>query len=276
MKSLKDHILDSTVQIKYPRQYYNPTIIDIMRHNGINETEVSDLDLKRISKILWSDAVHRNYEQWHDKIVYENLNNSYDPEELCKKIENQFEKYLAYKGTLVDNNSNIKSLSVFAKDESLKSNEDFKSLLNLYNFYISFYEKRKEGYYEIYLEPYKPEEKTDYIYNDCKGIVYRYVDDNGLKRLNRHGLVPRHDKDRYYPRYIFFVADNDKEKLKDTLSKIQTDIKKLNLHLIKIDLNKYHNKIRIFVDTASVHYDGYVTREYIPRYCCEEINPNSI
>ena len=113
---------------------------------------------------------------------------------------------------------------------------------------------------------------TDYIYNNCKGIVYRFVNDNGLKRLNHHGLVPRHDNDRYYPRYIFVIADKDKNKLKETLTEVQREIKKTNIHLIRIDLNKYENKLKFYKDPASVNYDAFVTREYIPKYCCEEID----
>lgn len=149
--------------------------------------------------------------------------------------------------------------------------------MNFYNYYISFYEKRQYEqtvYYELYIEQYRPIEKTDYIYNDCKGIIYRFVNDNGLKRLNYNGLVPRHDNDRYYPRYIFVIANKDKSKLKSTLSLVQREIKKTNLHLIKIDLNKYENKLRFYKDMASVNYDAYVTREYIHKYCCEEIDLN--
>lgn len=276
MKTLTQHLLDHTVKVDYPSHCKNPTVIDIMKCNSINETEVTDADLRRLSKLLWSDAVHRNYDDWHKNHVYETLSKSFDAEELLDKIHKKFEKYLAYLGDADPYaDSKEKSFSLYAKDETLKYDEDFKSLLNCYNYYISFYEKRKD-YWEIYIEPYKPEEKTAYIYDECGGIVYRYVNDNGLKRLNRHGLIPRHDNDRYYPRYIFVVADKDKEKLKDTISKIQDEIKKTNLHLIKIDLNKYHNKIRFFVDPASVNYPAYLTREYIPRYCCEEITTNEL
>ena len=60
--------------------------------------------------------------------------------------------------------------------------------------------------------------------------------------------------------------------LKETFKKVQREIKKTNLHLIKIDLNKYENKLRFYADPASVNYDAFVTREYIPKYCCEEIH----
>lgn len=71
------------------------------------------------------------------------------------------------------------------------------------------------------------------------------------------------------------VADKDKNELKETLSKVQGEIKK-NIHLIKIDLNKYENQLRFYRDPASVNYEAFVTREYIPRYCCEEIDINNL
>ena len=121
-------------------------------------------------------------------------------------------------------------------------------------------------YYEVYIEPYKPQEKTDYIYNDCKGIVYRLVDDNGLKRINHHGLVPKTNLNRYNPKYIYVFTDiND-------IDKVKHDIKKHgDLHLIKINLNNYSNKLRFYADPATIDYKAFVTREYIPKYCCEEI-----
>ena len=88
----------------------------------------------------------------------------------------------------------------------------------------------------------------------------------------RNGQGGKHDKDRYYPRYIFVIADEDEIRLKETFKNVQREIKKTNLHLIKIDLNKYENKLRFYVDPASVNYDAFVTREYIPKYCCEEIH----
>ena len=36
--------------------------------------------------------------------------------------------------------------------------------------------------------------------------------------------------------------------------------------------NKYENKLKFYKDPASVNYDAFVTREYIPKYCCEEID----
>lgn len=257
--------------IQPDREHFNPTILDLIEVNHLNEDELTDFDIERLELTLWNDKFNRKYDIWHENVVYETLGKSYDADKLLDDIHKKYEDKLAYLGETNPNHDHkAKSLSIYAKDDSLVDDEDFKSLLNFYNYYVSFCEERR-GYYEIYLEPYKPEEKTNYIYDECNGLVYRIVNDNGLKRLKRHGLVARHEKDRYYPRYIFVVADKDKDKLKDTILKIQAEIKKTGLHLIKIDLKKYRNKIRLFVDPASMNYDAYVTREYIPRYCCEEI-----
>ena len=253
-------------QYKYPRKYYNnPNIEDWMKLNNINEiTE----DIQYVFEyMMWNPWRGPKYEILQENVIYENLNKSYNPDELYQKL---VEKFNVSNGIYAETNSNIKSFTFEVNNKEIINNEEFKSLLNFYNFYVSFCEKRNNKY-QVYIEPYKPEDKTDYIYNDCKGIVYRFVNDNGLKRLKNHGLSPRHDIDRYYPRYIFVIADKDESRLKDILSKVQQEIKKTDLHLIKIDLNKYENKLRFYVDPASVNYDAFVTREYIPKYCCEEI-----
>ena len=270
MKTVQEHIK----HYKYPRNLNNPNIEDIIEYNNLMNEDLSYFDLKIIEGFLWHDKRGPKYNIIQENVIYENIAKSYKSKELLDKIKEKFDKYL-YDGSEVNPITKTNSLTLFVSNDSLVNNEEFKSLLNFYNYYVSFCEKRKYNdidYYEIYIEPYKPKDKTDYIYNDCKGIVYRFVNDNGLKRLNHHGLVPRHDTDRYYPRYIFVIADKDKSRLKDTLSKVQQEIKKTNLHLIKIDLNKYENKLRFYVDPASVNYDAFVTREYIPKYCCEEIH----
>ena len=262
MKTFKDYIK----HYKSPGRYYNnPNIEDWMELNDISDiTEDNQYDFERI---MWNSFKGPKYDMWIDNVVYENLNKSYDPDKLYQDLVKKFD---VSNGIYADTNSDIKSFTFEVTNKDIINNEEFKSLLNFYNFYVSFCEKKNDKYL-VYIEPYKPEDKTNYIYNNCKGIVYRFVNDNGLKRLENYGLSPRHDKDRYYPRYIFVIADEDEIRLKETLKNVQREIKKTNLHLIKIDLNKYENKLRFYVDPASVNYDAFVTREYIPKYCCEEI-----
>lgn len=269
MKSLQNFIK----RYRYPNNINNPNIEDLIEYNNLEDIDLDYYDIKFLEGLLWHDKRGPKYDIIQENIIYENISKSYKSEELLSKIKNKFNSYL-YDGAEVNPTTETNSIDLYISNKELINNEEFKSLLNFYNYYISFCEERKYEqtiYHEIYIEPYKPEEKTDYIYNECKGIVYRFVDNNGLKRLNHHGLVPRHDADRYYPRYIFVIADKDELKLKKTLSLVQREIKKTNLHLIKIDLNKYENKLRFYKDTASVNYEAYVTREYIPKYCCEEI-----
>lgn len=257
----------------YPKNIDNPNIEDLIKYNNLENIDLTYYNIKTLESLLWHDKRGSKYNIIQENIIYENICKSYDSKELLNKIKNKFNNYL-YDGAEINPVSKSNSITLYISDKELINNETFKSLLNFYNYYISFCETRKHdniNYYEVYIEPYKPEDKTDYIYNDCNGIVYRFVNDDGLKRLNHHGLVPRHDTDRYYPRYIFVVANKNKDELKKTLSQVQREIKKTNLHLIKINLNKYENKLRFYKDTASVNYDAYVTREYIPKYCCEEI-----
>lgn len=118
------------------------------------------------------------------------------------------------------------------------------------------YENIQEDIYEN-LNSDMPK-KTDYIYNNCKGIIYMLADDNELKKINHHGIVQK--------KYVHVFTDIN------NIDKVKHDIKKQgNLHLIKIDLNKYSNKLRFYIDPATVNYKAFVTREYIPKYCCEEI-----
>lgn len=260
---------------KHPGRYFdNPTIDDWLYINDIDIDEISeDLQID-FEHTMWNSIKGPKYDIHQKNIFYENLNRSYNSKELVSKLKDKFNDKII-NPRFVETMKDTNSFTIEIDDKDLINDEEFKSIMNFYNYYVSYCE-RKNNNYEVYIEPYKPKEVTDYIYNDCKGIIYRYVDDYGLKRLNHHGLVPRHDIKRYYPMYIFVVGNHDKDKLIRTLKLIPKDIKKKNLHLIKIDLNKYKNKLKFFIDTATVNYEAYVTREYIPKYCCEEINLEDI
>lgn len=257
-------------------EYENPTILDLIEANNLDIDVLSDFDFKLLETFMWN-RIRRNYDIFRDNVVYESLSKSYDTDELLDKIHDRFEDKLSYLGVKSETKSKTQAFTLFAKDKELEHDEDFKSLLNLYNYFISS-ASNEYGCRMIYIEPYKPEEKTDYIYNNCQGIIYRCVDKKTLEKVLKVGLVPHHDKGRhrYYPKYTYVVADTNKEKLKKTLSLIGQDIQKTNLHILKIDLNKYKHKLRFFVDPASLNYDGYFTREYIPRYCLKEISLKDI
>lgn len=263
---------------KYPNNINDPSIEDLIEYNNLQETELTYWDIKILEGLLWHNKRGPKYETIQENIIYESIIHSYDHEKLLEKINKKFKDDIYDVSEVPTNNDKTKSIGLYIKNENLQYNEEFKSLLNLYNYYVSFCEYRKEnnGYWEMYIEPYKPKEVTNYIYNDCKGIIYRFVNDYGLKRLNHHGLVPRNNSDRHYPKYIFVVSNPNNDKLKEILLQVKREIKKNDLHLIKIDLNKYENKLKFFIDPASVNYEAYVTREYIPKYCCEEINLEDI
>ena len=250
---------------KHPGKYFNnPTIDDWLYINDIITDNISETLQKDFESTMWNDILGPIYENIQEDI-YENIVNSYNSKDLLYKLKDKYYDYIVKPRFVETVKINKNSFTIEVSDKDIINEDEFKSLLNFYNYYVGYCEKRNNNY-EVYIEPYKPQEETDYIYNDCKGIVYRLVDDNGLKRIKRHGLVPRHDINRYYPKYIYVFTDiNDTDKVKH-------DIKKQgNLHLIKIDLNKYSNKLRFYIDPATINYKAFVTREYIPKYCCEEI-----
>lgn len=277
MKKLSELIKDiQHIRSLRAANFENPTILDMIEANNLDVDVLSDFDIKRLENFLWNN-INRNYDIFHENYVYESLNHSYDTDELIDKIHTKFEDKLAYLSIKVETDSTTKSFSIFAKDKQLENDEDFKSLLNFYNYFVSD-TSDEDGYRSLYIEPYKPEERTDYIYNKCDGIIYRAVDKGTLDKVLKVGLIAHHDKghNRFHPRYTYCVASNNKEELKKIIPMIGFDIKQKDLHLLKIDLKKYKNKVRFFVDPASVNYPAYFTREYIPRYCCEEITLKEI
>ena len=143
---------------KYPKHLKNPNIEDIIEYNNLMNEELSYFNIKNIEGLLWHDKRGPKYDIIQKNVIYENILKSYKSEKLLDKINKKFGNYL-YDGTEINPVTKTNSLVLFISDDKLINDEEFKSLLNFYNYYVSFCEDRKYNdikYYEVYIEPYKP------------------------------------------------------------------------------------------------------------------------
>ena len=116
---------------------------------------------------------------------------------------------------------------------------------------------------------------TNYIYNECKGIVYHVTknDEKTLDSIFKWGLKPRTASYRDFNERVLLIASDDKKKLKqsidDVISILSDDTDFYNgCSVINVDLNKYHNRIRMFTDNSR-ETEAFFTKEYIPPFCLE-------
>ena len=111
---------------------------------------------------------------------------------------------------------------------------------------------------------------TNLIYNKYNGVVYHitdintYIDNIKYKELKPKGKY----NDEYRDRRIFVIADRNEKVIQRQLRSIfNTSIKIKHPIVLKIDLNKYKNRLRFRIDSSAFGYNAYFTEEPIPDYC---------
>lgn len=201
-------------------------------------------------------------------IIYESILKSYNTKELISKIKGVYDKY--FTGNINIRHIESDSLNfMFTVTIPINICDTFikkiKTLLTLYNYVIS---KRTDMLKSsiLIIEPVKSDLKTDYIYNECKGILYYIVKQDAVNKILKLGIIPKKTKYRNGTpeRIYFFTNINDTENIKNILPDN-------HYSLLKIDLTKAHNKIDFFTDTALDEYISVFTYEFIPRYCISKI-----
>ena len=139
-------------------------------------------------------------------------------------------------------------------------------------------------YFKFRIEPIQSENKDDFVFNKCKGIVYHLCEKDKLKSIMKSGLRMKGKNNLYrmIENKVFFVAEDNKENLKRTIKRVarskgywdwKNNKLKDNVCILKVDVNGYN--IHFYEDT---YYDdgekiGVIySYAYFPPKMIEEIN----
>ena len=188
-------------------------------------------------------------------------------------------------------NYKIQSFYFEVTDDKILNNINFISLLSYYNYYVANIYKI-ENKLEIHLDPYKPQEVSDYIYTECNGILYHVTFKDNYNKIKKYGLKPidkgndtnkSNYKETHRPYRLFFISSPNKENIRTQLRQLSNTILKStneytsnNKIILKIDLSKYRYKLKFYEDTNALGYTAYFTEEPIPPYCIEQIKLENI
>ena len=257
----------------------NYTFEDYCEDNSISDDMIDNSVHEDFVDFNWSFVRHRPYYLYKSKI-YETLLKSYDSNKLYNEILKKYGQYIVDKYSAYKDKSTVKSIILIYKYSSKFTKEDeFQHLLNLYNYFITYDDINN---HELHLEPNVPDDCTEFIYNDCNGILYhvtnKYIYEEKIKKF---GLKPKTATYRYFPERVFYVAGTNKKDIVDNIEFVKDILKdddiykKYEMIILKVDLNKYKNKVSIFKDNG-MENDSYWCGEYIPPYCIEETNIEDI
>lgn len=206
--------------------------------------------------------------------ILDNLN-THDAEKLKSKISDiakvEFEDY---------SSGSIKSFSVLCTSKedalSLVENEKFKNLIEFFNYFVSEIEDNR-----IFIEPVYSEDKSKYVFNDCKGICYHITTQKRTEKIMRTGLRTKRSSYREFPSRIYLYATpklslvNDTH-IKDFVYKIANKLKaerEGGISIIRVNLNKCYNDVmRFYKDTSMEEDEAVFTYNPIPSECLTKLN----
>ena len=180
-------------------------------------------------------------------------------------VESSFDKFVELNNiTLIDDKVYDYYLNENFNNDSMRS-----YMLYQYKLYNKLYDKL-----------YESKDITNYVYNDLNGILYHItlIDTYKRKILNKE-LVPKWKGLKYNDQFrdgrIFFIGNTNENEIKHQLKSIKNtsvQLKNNQCIVLKINLNKYKNKIRFRIDSSASGYNAYFTEEPIPDFCITPID----
>lgn len=252
MKDLTDYIKDSF-------EPHNKTTFALNAYKSVLLEYFGEFD-KEVS-------IEKDY-------ILENLN-SHDAEKLKSKIltiaDVEFEDY---------SSGNLKSFSILCTSKedalSLLENEKFKNLIEFFNYFVSEIKDNR-----IFVEPVYSEDKSKYVFTDCKGICYHITTKERAEKIMRTGLRMKRSYYRKFPSRIYLYATpklsllNDTH-IKDFAYKIVNKLKAKReggIAVIRVNLNKCYNDVmRFYKDTSMKEDEAIFTYNNIPPECLTKLN----
>lgn len=284
MKNLRDYLLPRITKkyklkddIVLEKNYLTSSFDKFLELNNISD--IDENVYKYYIQENFSDERGRYY-GLYQKYLYESIINSYSASDLMRKIW-KLSPNIHISNINYVNNQKITQFSFEVNKEDDLDNiftDKVISLLHQYNYYVKLREivkNNKEEHYKIVIEPYKPKDITNKIYNELDGIIYHitskeiYVKDIKFKEIKPKWKGQKYNNE-YRDGRIFFIGNNNINEVKRQLKSIYITSKKFENKtpiILKIDLNKYDKKLRFRIDSSASGYDAYFTEEPIPDYC---------
>ena len=278
-KIKEKYILNDNKSIILENDYINSSFDKFLKLNNI--TNVTS----NIYKLYIQENFNNNYRRYYKKYqdhLYESILHSYSASDLMKKIY-ELSPNIHIDNIQYVNNEDITEFSfTVAKKDDLNNifTNKIISLLHLYNYYLKertiIKNENNIESYHIVIEPYKPKDITNQIYNKFDGIIY-HITSAKLYQTNikNKELKPKwQQNDTYRDGRIFFIANNDEKKVQSQLKSI-SNLKHISDPIVlKINLNEYKNKLRFRIDSSADGFDAYFTEEPIPDFCitCLDLN----
>lgn len=272
------------------------TLTEFLKHikefNDFEEfLEYYDIDIPSISD---EKNFINNLSGRYSNHIYERLGESLSPSYLWTLLNDELSNYIDFNRNDIgivqerDENIMLKIVIPISFEHNDKFRNKFNDILKSCNWSVESVRKVDKKNKAYFLEPNKPSNVSEKIYNEFGGILYRVLyQKNGhtedkLKKILRVGLNPKqyilsYDDSEIYRTY--FIANVNFEECSKDLSKLIKEVSDYDnnrneLKILKIDLNKLsanHSKtIEAFQDPR-MNLICYWTSDFIPPSCIEDV-----
>lgn len=208
--------------------------------------------------------------------IYESLR-THDINQFANKIN----EYVYVYDISNVNETGVLEVTVIQKEFDNFERNSLLTLCRLYGYYIV--NEEYSGPFIIFTieTTYGLKDKTDFVYNQCNGVLYHITAYGYKDKILRKGLIPKHlDKKVSHPGRIYCVTTSDIDELTNLGKQLYNNKKYI---VFKINLNKHPlidnltNKpvqLSFYTDPAYETF-GVFTCENIPPQCLQLYNIES-
>lgn len=277
MKDLETYIKEIKAY-KLPNVLGYRTFEEFMCLNGLTEDNLTEQDIEAFIDLNSNGELERHGSSYINT-MYETLI-SHKPEQTIKKLKSTFDNKV-YDFRYV----NDKSFSFKINEEDYKdviTSKQFNDIIKFYNYVkIRDIHYKLSKTYRITLEPNVTHDMTDYVYDECDGIVYhitpvQYKDsilNTGLRtKVTKKYKIPK-DFIEFHKR-IYYIAVPNKRNTDDILYEAKDMFTEENeeLCVIKVDLHKLdeiylEHKVHFYKDVRNIFEYTLYGFTYIPKEC---------
>lgn len=297
MKRLRDFVKNYNNEYKYPTDILR-SFDSFCEINKTNDDCASDWYIKEVL-----DNRHSNFFIGHtNEIVspfdYINeMQKSVTAKQLIKLLNRDFaSKYGEIFSSRRNSDKRETHSLIIPYDIFVKEWKKFHERLNAYLWYETRHLNRTginnkpeppkvesvdgKDYITIVVDPIQAKECNDYVYKDCKGIIYHVPDQSKIDEIIQSGLRMKGSKNTYkfIVDRVYFICGENEDEIKRRLKRIFDDksIYNDNPTIFRIDLNKNNYNISFYEDPAYKNRDAIYTYAYFPSKMIDKISFNEI
>ena len=257
---IKDKNLGLRIGVETELFTYKGSFNEYLKWKRMNDNEINE----HVFEDYYYTFIHLTNKHTHESLTYgfhwiNEMLKPHDPTQLIKALNKQYAK--KYKCPIkllnsIESKNSLKRITLLVPT-LLVINDDnflgkFADICDTYMYCIRGVDKDNfnEKWTPVDIEPILGDNCTDFIKNDCNGIIYHITLKDNEDSIERKGINPHapNDLDRFEYNRIYFACGKNWEEAKRSIHYIVYSLKNKqknftpeNLIVLKVDVSKIKN-----------------------------------